>query len=285
MTVPNYMAMTIQTMVNASEIVGLLDDATLLGSWEADGRVHLYWPIDAWSEEKPKNLSWVLQQLGDDRGAASITTSMLPGEDWNALWASQVKPIRIGRRILIRPSWDPVESSSDTIEFILDPKQAFGTGHHATTYLLIEWLEDCIQGGERVLDVGTGSGILAMVALRLGATSALGIDHDSVAIDCAHEYATVNAFGEELGLRTLTLAELQSEPFQLIVANLDRRTLLDHVSQFQRVNSAGTCLLLSGILQDDHDEIVGQYEQSGWKLVDVRERDGWLAVRLQSGRT
>ena len=186
MTVPNYMAMTIQTMVNASEIVGLLDDATLLGSWESDGIVHLYWPVEAWSEEKPKNLTAVLQQLGDDRGAATITTSMFPGEDWNAQWASKVKPIWIGRRILIRPSWETVEISSDTIEFILDPKQAFGTGHHATTHLLIEWLEDCIQGGERVLDVGTGSGILAMVALRLGAKFAMGIDNDSVAIDCAN---------------------------------------------------------------------------------------------------
>ena len=285
MTVPNYMAMTIQTMANASEIVGLLDDATLLGSWETDGIVHLYWPIDAWSEEKPNNLQWVLQQLGDDRGAASIATSMFPGEDWNAQWASQVKPIRIGRRILIRPSWEPVDGSQDALEFILDPKQAFGTGHHATTSLLIEWLEDCIQGGERVLDVGTGSGILAMVALRLGAKFALGIDYDSVAIDCAQEYAKGNAFNEELELRTLTLGELQSEPFHLIVANLDRQTLLDHASQFQDVNFDGTCLLLSGILQEDRDEIVDLYEQSGWKLVDVREREGWLAVRLQSGIT
>ena len=285
MTVPNYMAMTIQTMVNASEIVGLLDDATLLGSWEADGIVHLYWPIDAWSEEKPQNLTTVLQQLGDERGAATITTSIFPGEDWNAQWASQVKPIWIGRRILIRPSWETVEVSQDAIELVLDPKQAFGTGHHATTHLLLEWLEDCIQGEERVLDVGTGSGILAMVALRLGAKFAMGIDHDSVAIDCAKEYAQANAFGEELELRTQILEELQSEPFHLLVANLDRRTLVDQVGQFQRIHSDGAFLLLSGILKDDHDEIVGLYAQSGWKLVDVREREGWLAVGFQSGKT
>ena len=285
MTVPNYMAMTIHTMVNVSEIVGLLDDATLLGSWETEGSVHLYWPIEAWSEEKPQNLTAVLQQLGDDGGAATITTSMFPEEDWNAQWASQVTPVWIGRRILIRPSWETVEIFSDTIEFILDPKQAFGTGHHATTQLLIEWLEDCIQGGERVLDVGTGSGILAMVALRLGAKFALGIDNDSVAIDCANEYAKANGFGDELELHTLTLKELQSEPFHLIVANLDRRTLLDQVGQFRRVNSEGAFLLLSGILQDDQDEIVGLYEPSGWKLVDVREREGWLALGFQSGKT
>ena len=210
---------------------------------------------------------------------------MFPEEDWNAQWASQVKPIWIGRRILIRPSWETVEVSQDAIELVLDPKQAFGTGHHATTHLLIEWLQDCIQGEERVLDVGTGSGILAMVALRLGAKFALGIDHDSVAIDCAKEYAQANAFGDELELRTLTLKELQSDPFHLIVANLDRRTLVDQVGQFQRIHSVGAFLLMSGILKDDHDEIVELYKQSGWKLMDVREREGWLAVGFQSGTT
>ena len=81
------------------------------------------------------------------------------------------------------------------IEIILDPKQAFGTGHHATTCMLLEWLEgDVIHGGETVLDVGTGGGLLAMVALRLGAVQAVGIDPDPEAIDCAHEYASVNGF-------------------------------------------------------------------------------------------
>ena len=275
--------MTIHTLINASEIVGWLDDATLLGSWDSEGTVHLYWSVDAWNEEKPKKLRWVLQQLGDDRGAANITVSKFPGEDWNAQWASHVKPVWVGRRVLIRPSWETVDVPSGTIEFVLDPKQAFGTGHHATTQLLIEFLEECIRGGERVLDVGTGSGILAMVALRLGATFALGIDNDSVAIECAKEYAKANAFGDELEFRTLTLEELRSEPFHLILANLDRRTLLDQARQFQRVNSDRTVLLLSGILQEDQDDIVQAFEHSGWKLAEVREREGWLALGLQKG--
>ena len=91
-------------------------------------------------------------------------------QDWNAQWAASVKPIRIGRRIGIRPSWTTMELPEDGIEIVLDPTQAFGTGHHATTHLLIEWLEDVSWlTGYRVLDVGTGSGILSMVALRLGA--------------------------------------------------------------------------------------------------------------------
>ena len=106
-----------------------------------------------------------------------------------------VRPIRIGRRIVIRPSWEPVALQAQDIEIVLDPKQAFGTGHHATTRMLLEWLEDLIHGGEFVLDVGTGSGILAMVALRLGAASALGVECDPVAVDCARDYARENGFG------------------------------------------------------------------------------------------
>ena len=114
----------------------------------------------------------------------------------------------------------------DGIEIILDPKQAFGTGHHATTHLLLEWLEEIREwNGCRVLDVGTGSGILSMVALRLGALSALGIDLDPVAIDCAKGYALTNGFTNELDLRCCRIQELVSDTFEIIVANIDRKTI------------------------------------------------------------
>ena len=128
-------------------------------------------------------------------GDGDIRVEELSDQDWNRQWAESVRPIRIGRRIVIRPSWEPVALQAQDIEIVLDPKQAFGTGHHATTRMLLERLEDLIHGGESVLDVGTGSGILAMVALRLGAASALGVECDPVAVDCARDYARENGFG------------------------------------------------------------------------------------------
>ena len=129
-----------------------------------------------------------------------MSVNSVPWEDWNARWAAAVKPIHIGQQIVIRPSWEKVALPPNRIELIIDPKHAFGTGHHATTQFLIEWLEDLIQGGETVLDVGTGSGILAITALRLGAVSVLGIDNDPVAIECARTYASLNGFQDELAL-------------------------------------------------------------------------------------
>lgn len=132
----------------------------------------------------------------------------LPYQDWNRQWAQSVRPIRIGKRIVIRPSWESVALQARDIEIVLHPKQAFGTGHHATTRMLLEWREDVIYGGESVMDVGAGSGILAMAALRLGAASAVGVECDPVAVDCARDYATENGCGDHLKFRCGTLEEV-----------------------------------------------------------------------------
>ncbi|UCE64598.1 MAG: 50S ribosomal protein L11 methyltransferase, partial [Nitrospirota bacterium] len=208
MTESDYYDISIATNIDTGNLVSLLDDDTLLGSWDQDGTVHLYWPVQAWGENKLNNLTQLLQQLSENSEAFTIEISKCPAENWNARWAAVVKPIRIGQRIMIRPSWYAAKPVPEAIEIILDPKQAFGTGHHATTQLLLEWLEEVISREQRVLDVGTGSGILAMVALKLGASFALGIDHDPIAIACAREYARVNNFAENLQLHVQDLADL-----------------------------------------------------------------------------
>jgi ribosomal protein L11 methyltransferase len=123
------------------------------------------------------------------------------------------------------PSREAVEQRrANQIEIVLDPKRAFGTGRHATTRMLLEWLEDVRQGGESVLDVGTGSSLLAVMALRLGARRAVGLDHDPVALECAQKYALADGFGSELSLQDSPLPLNQSA--ELVLANLDRPTLL-----------------------------------------------------------
>lgn len=184
---------------------------------------------------------------------------------------------------MIRPSWEPVALQAEDIEIVLDPKQAFGTGHHATTRMLLEWLEELIHGGESVLDVGSGSGILAMVALRLGAASALGVECDSVAVDCARDYATENGFGDNLQLRCGTLEEVDRQGAlrpDLVLANLDRRTLLLLCDELTRYVSHGARLLLSGVLLDQEQEILEAFSQAGAVLFRRREQDGWVALEL-----
>jgi ribosomal protein L11 methyltransferase len=268
----------VSAALDSGELLGLLGDPAVAGAWQEDGQVRLYWPSARWSPDSLAVLKQALGRLGD--GKAAVTVDRLPGRDWNEEWARSVKPIRIGRRIVIRPSWTRVDPASGDVELILDPKQAFGTGHHATTALLLEWLEQLIRGGERVLDVGTGSGVLAMAALRLGAKSALGLDHDPVAIECAREYAGVNRFGPELDLRVATLDAIVPGPVDLVLANLDRNTLLGTAGLFEPYVKQGARLLVSGILPEDRHEIAAAFSAIGGSVVASKGRDGWLALEV-----
>ena len=268
--------------VNATELAGLISDKGMLGVWEQDGVIHVYWESETWNERVLTSLQEAIQQLGMHCGQDCLAVRKIPSQNWNAKWTEMVQPIQIGQRIVVRPSWARVDIPSNGIELILDPQQAFGTGHHITTQLLGEWLEECIKGGERVLDVGTGSGLLAMIALRLGAKYALGIDHDGVAIECAKEYAKLNQFADELDLRTADMKNMSDDSFDLILANIDRRTLLAHHQQLNNVSSKHTVLLIAGILETDRNEIIERYTKSGWRCVKHRMHDDWVAIQFQS---
>ena len=158
------------------------------------------------------------------------------------------------------------------IEIVLDPKQAFGTGHHATTRMLLEWIEDFIHGGESVLGVGTGSGILAMVALRLGAASALGVECDPVVVDCARDYAVENGFGDNLEFRCGTLEGVDRQGAlrpDLVLANFDCQTLLLLCDELAQYVNHGARRLLSGILLDQEQEIVEVFSKVGAMFVST----------------
>lgn len=268
----------VSAALDSGELLGLMGDPAVTGAWQEDGLIRLYWPAARWSPDALAALKQIVGRFGD--AEATITVDRLPGQDWNEQWARSVKPIRIGRRIVIRPSWECAEPAPGDVELILDPKQAFGTGHHATTALLLEWLERIVHGGEQVLDVGTGSGILAMAALRLGAKTAVGIDCDQVAIECARDYAAVNQFGPELELRVATLEAIEPGPVDLVLANLDRNTLLKSARFFELFLKQGARLLVSGILPEDRSDIAAVFAAVGGTVAGSNERDGWLALEV-----
>jgi len=274
----------IRTTVDAAELLGRLADPVIQGGWEENGVIHLYWPKLQWTLDAHVHLSRTL--LGLDPGLSTesdIRVEELPDQDWNRQWAQSVRPIRVGRRIVIRPSWETAALQAQDIEIVLDPKQAFGTGHHATTRMLLEWLEDFIGGGECVLDVGAGSGILAMVALRLGAASALGVECDPVAVDCARDYAAENGFGDNLEFRCGALEDIDGHGAlrpDLVLANLDCQTLLLLCEELAQHVRRGARLLLSGILLDQERDIVEAFSKVGAMLSQRREQEGWVALEL-----
>jgi ribosomal protein L11 methyltransferase len=274
----NWVDVRIEADLDAGELLGRLADPAVRGAWEDAGTVHLYWPEDQWNGERLAMVRSAVSQLTS--GEIGLSVDRVPSQDWNAQWARSVKPLRIGR-LVIRPSWEPVQPAADEIDIVLDPKQAFGTGHHATTRILLEWLQDDIRGGETVLDVGAGSAILAMAAVKLGAASAVGVECDPVAVDCAREYVALNGLSGRVELVCGTMTDLaQGVTADLVMANLDRQTLLMLADDFARYADSGARLMLSGVLVDQEADVVDRYSDLGLARAKRREAEGWVALEL-----
>ena len=272
----------IQERLDAGELLSRLDDAAVQGAWEDEGVVHLYWAEDQWNDEKLASVQSVLADLVQSSRAIPLSVQRVPSQDWNEAWTRSVKPLCIGR-LVIRPSWEPVVLGPRDIEIVLDPKQAFGTGHHATTRLLLEWLQTDIRGGEHILDVGTGSAILAMAAVKLGAASAIGVEIDSVAVDCATEYVELNGLADRIEVLCGTLADLpqgRRTTADLVLANLDRQTVLNLADDLACSALRGASILISGILVEQQPEIMDRLSGLGLVCLERREDEGWVAMKF-----
>ena len=268
------------TEVDSGELLSMLQDGEDIGCWEEQGTVHICWPENQWTPAVLEDLKRVFAVHGVDPQAAGLKIQQIPDEDWNASWAASLNPIRLGQRFRVRQSWHPKDTAFHGIELVIDPKRAFGTGYHATTQLVIEWLEQNIRGGERVLDVGTGSGILSMAAIRLGAASALAIDNDPVAVECAKGYAEANGFGPELDFRVASFEDCADGSFDIVVANIDGRTLPLLCPVMPKLLKEDGVACFSGLLQEDFEEISRSLSKSGFFVTMRRERGEWLALTV-----
>jgi ribosomal protein L11 methyltransferase len=273
----NFIEVTIEGSLDSGELLAMLENDESLGAWDAEGVLRLYWSEEKWSPAVLSDLKGALARLGIEAGSSLVIRSV-PDQDWNAKWTASLNPIRLGRRVRIRQSWHSADAAFDGIELVIDPKRAFGTGYHATTQLVVEWLEEHIRGQERILDVGTGSGILAMAAIRLGAASALAVDNDPAALECAREYCETNGFGPELDLRSCSFEDLETEVFDVILANLDIRTLPMFCRHMPRLLKARGIACLSGLQQQNLEEISQALSLAGLRINSKKQRDEWLCL-------
>jgi ribosomal protein L11 methyltransferase len=207
----------------------------------------------------------------------------VPDEDWSETWKKDLAPMLAGR-VFVRPSWIAAAPPAGAVEVVLDPGMAFGTGSHPTTFLCLRALSDVLAGrpGARVLDVGTGSGLLAIAARKLGAGAVAGNDLDPVAVEVARENAAAN--GVELELRAEGLLRLRG-PYDVVVANILANTLVELAPELAVRLAPGGLLFLSGILGGQEDEVRAAYVAQGlgprpdlerseaeWRLVALEQR-------------
>jgi len=208
-------------------------------------------------------------------------------ENWAISWRAHHQALRVGPRSWVHPPWDVPTLAAGEVAIAIDPGMAFGTGAHATTALCLERTDELLQEfpGADLLDVGTGSGVIAMLAVKLGAGARVcGTENDPVAIDAAKEGAALNGLAAERiswQLRDCeALPKPFDRPFQIVIANILLNTLIELAPQIADKVARGGRLVLSGLLAPQGDEAEAAYVAQGLQALARRERDGWLRVEL-----
>lgn len=197
-------------------------------------------------------------------------------EDWAESWKAHFKPLRIGERLVVVPSWEPYELAAGELPLYVDPGMAFGTGTHTTTSLCLRWMQKLVSPGARVLDIGTGSGILAVAAARLGAGQVTAIDIDPVAVRVARENVARNQVAVDLRLGTIE--QLEREPADLIIANIIAAVIIAILPEVASRMKPGGRFLACGIIAGKQQAVLEAMTETWLLPLEIREEEGWVAI-------
>ena len=239
--------------------------------------------LKAYVQESLFDEDWLKEQLADieEMTSCSYTFENLPDKNWNEEWEKQHKPVLVeaanGKRVWVRAPFHEHRSDVD-YEIEIEPKMSFGTAHHQTTYMMLSYLSELELAGQRVLDMGCGTAVLAILAKIRGAEYVEAIDIDEWAYNNAIENAQRN--GVALNVRIGDASLLTDQQFDLIIANINRNILLNDMAAYAKVLAQGGTLLLSGFYESDVPVLQQHAEALGLQLQQQKVRQSWAALRL-----
>jgi len=219
-----------------------------------------------------------LRQRALPVGPGTVTVDHLRPTDWMALWRERLRPVRVGSRLLVRPSWLTAPDEDRRITIVIDPQMAFGTGHHATTRFCLRALEDLVHQGDRVLDMGTGSGILSIAAAKLGAGWVLGLDNDTQAVATARENIRINAVDDRIEISDRGIDGLAERSCELVVANIDGPTLLPLLPRLAARVRGGGHLILAGFLAEEEAALRRRLTTLGLDPLHLEHSGEWVST-------
>jgi ribosomal protein L11 methyltransferase len=264
----------------------LIGQLTLLGFQgflQEEASFSSYIPAASWKRGMENKLYTLLRNFGREFAGMqfSTRTKTIDERNWNEEWEKTIGIVEATSRIIIKPSWKKLrKQDKGKIVLHIDPKMAFGTGHHETTRLSLVLLEEHVFSGTRVLDFGSGTGILAIAAVKLGAASALAIDNDPWAVENAVENITRNRVHRKVKAVEGDGKKLPKRAFDLIVANIDLPTITTSLAGLvKKLKPQGT-LIVSGLLATDLSEFLNLISHQGIVPLKMLSENGWVSVAL-----
>ena len=257
-----------------------LIEENLLQKSRDKGIIHIYINPDENPLEAVSFIKERLESTGINDYEIEIADCLT--EDWQNNWKQYYHAMPIGKKLLVRPLWENEFDAQGRSVLNIEPGLAFGTGSHPTTKLCLETLEDYINGGESVLDIGCGSGILSIASLLLGAENALGVDIDSLAVKTAIKNAGENGF-DESKIRFIkgNLSDNVSGKYNIVVANIVADIIMQFNTQVGAFLEDDGVYITGGIIENRENDVLASFDENGFEVLERRENNGWLVFALR----
>jgi ribosomal protein L11 methyltransferase len=264
--------------VNIELVSGLFWQLDIDGINESDNGLIVF--ADAQKKINRSDIEGILNTILSEKliESFSIEEGIVEDRNWNEEYEKNVRVIEVTERIVIKPSFKEYTPKENQIIVAIDPKMSFGTGEHATTKLVLQFLDKYVNKGDKVLDIGSGTGVLGITAALLGADKSIGIDNDEWCLLNGTENVKLNNIEDKVEIRLTEIDKVPEKEFDLIVANINKHILIDIAEDIQaKIKKTGT-LILSGLLITDEIDITEKYNYLGFTKVASNQMDEWCAL-------
>ncbi|MBZ0181190.1 MAG: 50S ribosomal protein L11 methyltransferase [Melioribacteraceae bacterium] len=274
-----YKEITVKTLPFNSEILtSVLWELELSGIRENDDSLTLY--CEEENNIQLDDVKILLENLKAENLINHFEVSEISFEDknWNEEWESKIDVVEVSDKIVIKPTFRKYDSKPGQIILTIDPKMSFGTGEHQSTRLMLLLMEKYIKGNEKVLDVGSGTGVLAIGAVKLGSSNAIAIDNNEWCKLNGEENIVLNNVEDRVKILLGEISDIEEDDYDLVLANINKNVLIDIVGDLYKKTAGEGLLIISGILIIDLPQILEVYQSTGFIHLDDIQQDDWTAV-------
>jgi ribosomal protein L11 methyltransferase len=266
-----YLELSFSVSQNEQELlIAFLSQLGFEGFWEDGNVLKAYVEKNNWNESSHSIFKEQFREI-------QFSISEIVNQDWNKEWENSIEPILATEKILVRPSWKEVENTDGKIVITIDPKMSFGTGHHETTRLMLQLMEKFVKQNDFVLDLGTGTGILAIVSIKLGAKKCIAVDNDVWSIENTKENVVVNNGQNEIEVFFGTIETVPQNNFDVILANIQSSIILPILPQMISKIKTNGKILLSGLLREEREKILFSLKEHSLNVKDEISENEWIA--------